>query len=388
MKRVLLALPCLSLVVSGCRIELPLADVRLQEEAVRAEVHALALAPGDVLTLLTEYGKIEVVALDLEETGGGRAELQATLRAHGRTAEEARAVLARYELRIERGPAGPRAELVGEPLRLERGLVHMELSAHVDFVATVPTGTKLAARSGGGDLVTRGALGALELESEYGAIQIDEARGDVRAKSGSGDIAAVRLVDGGEITLRSAYGDVRVQEARARRVSCQSGSGDIRVDSATADQLELETSYGSVHAGRAEGAVHARSGSGDVRLHGVNGAVEAESSYGTVEVDGVLSALAARSGSGTVHVRARAGSRIESRWTIESDYGDVLLAVPEGFACALDAETSYGTVACDFPVAIEAGQKKRDNALKGSLGSGGGTVTLSSGSGNILLKKL
>ncbi len=389
MKRLLFVLSFVVLTFSfGCQIGHDggsSSSVVLGHQARREEVRPLELMPEDVLDLRTTYGRIEVVA------GTGRPELRATLHAGGRTAEEAKAVLDRYRLEIVRGPNGPRAELVGEPLELLDGSIHMELSVHADFVATVPVGTRVAADSGSGDIVTRGVLGGLRLDTQYGSITIDEARGDVHAKSGSGDVEVARLdcktPGPGKAELESGYGCVRVQQAHAGRVSCVSGSGDIRVGSAEVDSLELTTGYGSVNVEQAGGAVRAKSGSGDVRLEGVRGAITAESGYGKVEIEGVITALDATSGSGDVRVKAHAESRVERDWKLSSSYGAVVLEVPEGFACVLDADTSFGSVECDFPVTIEAGKRKGDRGLKGTIGAGGGAVRLSSGSGDVALKK-
>ena len=54
----------------------------------------------------------------------------------------------------------------------------------------------------------------------------------------------------------------------------------------------------------------------------------------------------------------------------------------------LDARTSYGAVECDFPVTIEAGKRRGEGRLQGTIGAGGGTVRLSSDSGDVALKKL
>lgn len=385
-QRALLALP-LALAAAACRIELPGSfvsgsEVRLREEASREEVRALELAPGDVLELATSFGRIEVVG-----SSDDRSELRATLHANGRTREEAEAVLARYRLELERSSGGLRVELAGEALNVRMGASQLELSAHADFLATVPLGTPLVARSGSGDLVTRGALGVLRLETGYGNVSIEEARGGVRAESGSGDVTVERLVQG-EAELSSSYGDVFVAEAEARRVACTSGSGDIRVDAARAERLELSTRYGAVHVRRAAGDIRAASDSGDVRLHDVRGAVEARSDYGLVEVDGILSALDAWSGSGSVRVHAREGSRVESGWELDSSYGNVVLEAPADLACVLDARTGYGKVACDFPVRIEGGKKGSEHVLKGTIGAGGGTLTLTSSSGDVVLRKL
>lgn len=356
--------------------------VQVDKSAERTETLALDLDLGQALDLDLSYGDIEVKASD---EGGPR--LQATIHASGRTLEEARAVLARYDLEVEHGADAITVRLVGEPLVVRDGKMRMELGAHADFVVRVPDGTAIDARSGSGDIRAKGTLGALRLETGYGSVSIEQASGHLEAKSGSGNVRADQ-VEADEIELTSGYGDVRLGEARAQRIELKSGSGNVRIEAAEADEIELDTEYGSVHVRAAIGAVHARSGSGDVRLHDVEGSVDATSGYGTVEIAGVVTGLSASSGSGNVEARIRSGSRNDADWTLTSSYGSVVLEVPANFGCQLDARTGYGSVECDFPVTIEAGKKKSEGKLKGRVGKGGGTVTLSSGSGDVVLRKL
>ena len=65
----------------------------------------------------------------------------------------------------------------------------------------------------------------------------------------------------------------------------------------------------------------------------------------------------------------------------------MLLRVPEGFDCRVHARTGSGEVECDLPVVVEAGQRKNDTHLLGQIGSGGGQVRLSSGSGDVALRR-
>lgn len=374
----------LALLGAGCVIDLSprrsLGGVNLTHSAERSEQHALELAPEDVLWLTTSEGRVEVTA------GSGAPTLRAVLRAHGRTTEEAAAVLERYRLVLARRADGLHVELEGEPLRLADGAARIDLTAHADLVATVPPGTHLEATSGSGDLVTRGPLGRIALESGFGAIEVDEAHQGLRAKSGSGDITVTRLL-GGEAHLHSGFGRIRVHEARARHLACRSGSGDVVIDASAGTELELETGFGLVRVGSADRAVRARSGSGDVRLASVHGPVTAHSEFGTVEVEGTLSALEATSGSGAVRVTARAGSQVAPSWKASSSFGAVVLVAPADLACTLEARTGFGAIECAFPVTTEAGARHDGQRLAGTIGAGGGPVTLSSGSGDVVLRR-
>jgi DUF4097 and DUF4098 domain-containing protein YvlB len=354
----------------------------LDQVAERNETHALALAPGQALELVTAYGSIEVHAVD-----GAAPSLQARVRASGRTLAEAELVLSRYQLVFEPRAEGLRVELRGEPLEIREGLVCLSQSAYVDFVATVPSGAPLLADTGSGDITTHGMLGACTLETSYGSLTLDGARGAVQASSGSGDVS-VKDLEGDSIQVGSEYGDVRALDVRASgELTLESGSGDVTLERGRAATIELTTDYGTVTLAEGSGAVKAHSGSGDVRLAGVSGAVQASSDYGTVEVEGVLAGLTASSGSGSVHAHARAGSSHSSEWSLSSDYGSVTLSVTASFTGTLDARTDYGSIECDFPITLEAGKReKNDGKLRGTIGAGGAGITLRSGSGDVALK--
>ncbi len=367
---------------AGCVVSFSDLDSRsFSHQAERTETRALELVPGKPLVLLGG-GEIRVTA-----SADGRSELQARIRGFGRTPEEADQVLSRYRVEVGNEEAGTTVRFVGEPLRVAEGSMKAVIAANVDYVATVPEGTPIEASTSSGDIRVRGPLGACRLDTQYGSVEAQEVRGGLEARSGSGDVRAER-VEGALVVLGSAYGEVQLALATVERITCESGSGDIDVEDVRAGSVELSTNYGSVRASRVVGALRARSGSGSLRLTGTEGALDAQSSYGGIVVEGVLADLRASAGSGDVRVRALAGSRPDPAWSLVSNYGGVTLQVPEDFGCELDARTSYGSVETDFPVLTGAGKREGDSTLRGKVGPGGGRVTLSSGSGNVALKKL
>jgi len=318
---------------------------QLDQQAERVETRALELAPGETLSLETSFGRIEVNA-----DGDAAPELRATIRAHGRTKEEAEAVLARYALEIERHSHGPTARLVGEPLRIQESSSRAELSASVAFVASVPPGTAIQASTNSGEIRARGPLGACQLETEFGSIEVEDARGEVHAETGSGSVTAQR-VRGPQVVLHSDFGAIGLEGVQAEHVECESGSGGLTLKDVRAGELRLSTDFGAI------------------------------------EVDGVLADLRAKTGSGSVHVKARPESRVAPSWSLQSDFGGVTLHVPPGFGCELDARTDFGSISSDFDLRVQAGQRK-EKTLIGTVGDGGGQVKLSSGSGSVALRKL
>jgi DUF4097 and DUF4098 domain-containing protein YvlB len=353
---------------------------RLGHEAEREESHALELAPGELLSLASAFGSIEVRT-------GATPTLVATLSASGRTDEEAAAILARYSVVIVRGPEGPKVELRGEPLTVRDGGNEFVLSARASFVATVPPGTRLWADTGSGEVRVEGGLADCALETSFGSVTVRGARGDVRATSGSGGVVGANL-EGGRLELTSSFGSVTLEDAAGTSVLLKSGSGDVRAERVRAPSIELTTTFGAVKARGLEGDARVSTGSGALDLSGVAGALVAKSDFGSVAVEGKLAELDVRSGSGDVRVRALAGST-NAGWSVRSSFGDVELRVPEGFGCELEARTGFGEVSSELPLVSEAASPKgkEKKQLRGRVGGGGAVVELESGSGDVRLRK-
>lgn len=350
-------------------------------DAQRTETRALMIGAGDRLELSTPHGAIEV-----RTAPGAAPQLVATIHAGGRTKEEAEQVLASYELDIDDRKGSVRVSFRGDPVAVRDDGARLVLGASVDYSVTLPEGVELQLETRSGDLRATGAFGACRLDTRYGSVELEGATGDVVMHSDSGDLTA-RALGGGHVTAESGYGAVRLENVNATGIRAASRSGDIVLVSGRAKEIELATDYGAVSVRGAEGIVHASTRSGDVGLSDLHGEVVARSQYGSVAIEGVLTAIEARSSSGDVGVRALAGSASARDWELASGYGRVTLCVPSDFGCQLVASTRYGTVDCAFPLTMDTG-KRKNGALRGTVGAGGRTVTLSSASGDLALRQL
>jgi DUF4097 and DUF4098 domain-containing protein YvlB len=295
-------------------------------------------------------------------------------------------VLQGYSLAFDQENGGLRVSLQGEPTRVADQDARLFLGAAVDYVVTVPDDVQLTVHTQSGDIVVEGGFGTRRLQTRYGDITVHGGQGDLTALSGSGDVT-VRDMVGGFVRVESGYGVLTLENIVATDVQAESKSGDLTLATGRAERIRLDTRYGTVSVHDAEGSLRASSRSGNVMLANVRGAVVAESQYGRLHVEGVLTGLRARSSSGDVQVRALDGSTNTTDWDLSSGYGQVTLAVPPEFSCRLEASTRYGDVECAFPVTVDAG-KRKNGALRGTVGAGGRVVAMSSGSGNVLLKQL
>ncbi|MEO6710149.1 MAG: DUF4097 family beta strand repeat-containing protein [Planctomycetota bacterium] len=381
-----------------------------REKAERRETLPLELAAGEALTVAIPYGDIEVRVSDSEA-----AHVDAHWRAGGEDKAMAEAVLARYELGLERGNGSLSVTSVGEPLEI-KGLVSTKrIGASVDLVLVVPPGVKLVASSTSGNLSATGALGSCRLESSYGDLTAAGVRGETSLETASGN-ARVQDVEAASVVATSQYGDIAASNLQASNVRLETSSGNVKVREVAGD-LSIKSSYGDLEidgAGgnleavtssgnvslRAEGKARRRlvTSYGDVRVHGAagelsastssgnvtvddfDGSLNAESSYGDVEISARLSDLNAVTTSGNVGVRAAPGSEVSSRWSVASSYGDVRVALPSAdFACQLEASASSGEVRCEG--SSDGGKAK--HKLARSLNGGGNPVEIRSASGDV-----
>ncbi len=214
------------------------------------------------------------------------------------------------------------------------------IEAHADLRVLVPAGRNVQIYLGAGAAVATGVNADLRLDTGMGAVRCDNIHGTLKIDTGSGTV-----------------------EARGTRgaLDIDTGSGSVVVEDSDGDRLHLDTGSGSVAVNRAHATVfYVDTGSGSVMAEGVDA--------NDVHVD---------TGSGRVSVgfvnRAR-------KIDVDTGSGGVLLRVPGDYAADFELDSGSGGVRVDLPHTLT---KKEHGTLRGSIGSGGGTLHVDTGSGGI-----
>jgi hypothetical protein len=183
-----------------------------------------------------------------------------------------------------------------------------------------------------------------------------DGEGNMRSESRSGNWSRDRQ---GQVVFT-------VQIPAGVRVKAASGNGDVMVAGA-GDRVIAATGNGRVMVQDASGPVEASTGNGEIRVNTAMGPVSASSGNGAIDVSiGKLDR--------STDMKFSTGN------------GAVTLRLPDGFGAELDASTGNGTVTTDFPIQMRGGRLNRTR-LRGTLGDGGGVLSIISGNGDVEIRK-
>ncbi len=174
---------------------------------------------------------------------------------------------------------------------------------------------------------------------------------------------------GSRLAARTGSGDVEVT-GPAGWAAVRTGSGEVRMDAVDGD-ADVNTGSGDIHLGPIAGRGRLRTGSGEIRVAAVHGPTEMRASSGDVHVTEVAADLGVRTGSGEVVVRdARAG-----RLDLSTGSGDLRVGVHDGVGAELDLSSGSGDARSELPVASVRPDQMPTLVVKGRTGSGDVLVT-------------
>lgn len=198
----------------------------------------------------------------------------------------------------------------------------MFIRVSISYDVRVPANTTVRAQTGSGGAEIRSLVGDVDVRAGSGHLSIVDIDGAVRAQTGSGGIDA---------------------ESISGPFIGRSGSGGLSLTQTAAAEVDVNT------------------GSGGIRLRGVSGPVTARAGSGGIRIDGDPT----------------------DSWSLATGSGGVTLTLPPDASFNLDADTSSGRVNVDSPLDFDGESDRRGQRLRGSVGVGGPSVEVRSGSGSI-----
>ncbi|MEQ9105397.1 MAG: hypothetical protein RIE53_11960 [Rhodothermales bacterium] len=222
--------------------------------------------------------------------------------------------------------------------------------------------------------------GALEVDMDFGDLVVRTTRDNQVRVEVERDLD----VDLHELTI----------EARGNRVVIESEYDEngrrwnnVRVDVTVympeSWSVAFNTGAGNVEIDPVDGDVTGSTGAGNVTLDGVGGLTDLQTGAGNIEVEAAGGRIDVRTGAGNVDVTlVRA---LDKRSELRSGAGNVTVYVAKDLSLDIDARASVGSASCAF------GLRERGEFLsrscEGEINGGGPELSLSSGVGNVSVRR-
>lgn len=218
------------------------------------------------------------------------------------------------------------------------------LRASANLVIRVPAGKRVSVNLGAGRMESAGVTGDLDLDAASADITVRGHTGQLGLDTGSGDVSVTNVE--GDLNVDTGSGAVSLADIRADDLSIDTGSGDVTGRGLRAADLNVDTGSGTIELSGVEASVIGLdTGSGDIRLALAGGVTELD---------------------------------------VDTGSGAVVLTVQDGFSAALRIETSSGDIETEVPVQVT---RRGRGELVGIIGSGGGRVTIETGSGDVTIRQ-
>ncbi len=257
----------------------------------------------------------------------------------------------------------------GDEIAYEGGGTELRVRDDGTFYRGHERGRKVKIHQDGGGLDAHANLDirvpdgrTLRIYLAAGEVVVSNVDGDLLVSSGSADIRSSET--SGELVLDTGSGDVMVENARGD-LSADTGSGDVVARGVSGGYLMVDTGSGDVTGGAIMvGELSVDTGSGDIGFEGVE----------TTE-------FAADTGSGDVEVVFLANP---GEVSVDTGSGDVTLTFPSSWQSRVELDTSSGEIHSEFQMTVE---EMDDDYVRGRIGSGGGSLEVDTGSGDIRLNQ-
>lgn len=255
------------------------------------------------------------------------------------------------------------------------GLVALALVAFAaPAAAQAPDFSWHGTLAAGRTIEIRGVNGRIDAEAASGStIEVTAVKKENRR--GNAEDVKIEVVEwNGGVTICAVYPTPR----RARRDNHCGGGDDYQMSTNDNDvevRFTVKVPRGvRLDAGTVNGGIRATGLAADAELHTVNGGIDVTTS-GTVDAETVNGDIDARIG------------RVDWTGTLEfkTVNGGITLTAPATLATEIEASTVNGSVDSDFPITIQGRMQRRH--LRGTIGSGGRSLELTTVNGGIELRK-
>lgn len=182
-------------------------------------------------------------------------------------------------------------------------------------------------------------------------------------------------------SVNTSGGDIDAKDLIGK-MNYETSGGDVTVEKIKGETY-LSTSGGNIDARNITGNLDAETSGGDVRCENVIGDVNGNTSGGNVEFRSVDGRVKSETSGGDITIKLKGENKgIEA----STSGGSIYIYLSDKVKATIDAETTGGSVDCDFPVTVKG--KVRDSELHGTINGGGNVIRASTSGGSIKISQI
>lgn len=182
-------------------------------------------------------------------------------------------------------------------------------------------------------------------------------------------VVTVWAPPGSRVTARTGAGDVTLHGS-AGRATVRTGAGTARTGDVDGD-ADITTGSGDVAVGAVRGRARIRTGSGAVSVAALGGVTDVKAGSGDVTLGEVTADVGVRTGTGAVDVADARSGRVE----LTSGSGGLRIGVHAGVLAEVDLSSGSGRARSDLDVRQTAPAQEATLRLRGRTASGDVVVT-------------
>jgi DUF4097 and DUF4098 domain-containing protein YvlB len=206
----------------------------------------------------------------------------------------------------------------------------------------------------------------LKVWASEGAVSVKSWNSDVELRSSSGEISGEQL-KGSHVSCLCQSCEVHLKNTRGS-VRAMSESGGLFLDGVNGGDIYLESASGGIFMQNARAETQLLvTKTGSISAKGVQGNVEFHTQQGSVSIAGLNGFASGKSDSGNIEIQSHAWI-FNDNALIESQKGNVTVALPSGFAGDVDVWSKKGQAQVDFPLKSSADQHMDPNRWVGRIG--------------------
>lgn len=165
-------------------------------------------------------------------------------------------------------------------------------------------------------------------------------------------------------------------------VDFETAAGQVSIEDVTG-RVVGRTGAGNIEILHILGSVSLDTGAGNLNLDDVSGNVDVSTGAGNLTLERVSGSIRASTGAGDITAYMLEQPRHDSRF--DSGAGNVTVYVDGDLGFDIDAQASVGSVSCDFGLRVRG--KWMSKSCAGDINGGGPRLALSSGVGNVAVRR-